>query len=68
MKNISAGILWATAAALAAVAAAEPARPDTAQPVTAEDYARAERFLSNNTAPLVLHSPGPATWLPDGRT
>jgi dipeptidyl aminopeptidase/acylaminoacyl peptidase len=60
MKNISAGILWATAA-LAAVAAAEPARP-----VTTEDYARAERFLSYNTAPLVLRSPGPATWLPDG--
>lgn len=85
MKNISVGILWATAA-LAAVAAAEPARADTAQsyaaqpasrepvaaptvtaePVTTEDYARAERFLSYNTAPLVLHSPGPATWLPDG--
>jgi hypothetical protein len=65
MKNISAGILWATAA-LAAVAAAEPARPDAAQPVTTEDYARAERFLAYNTAPLVLYSPGPATWLSDG--
>ncbi|HWW80664.1 MAG TPA: DPP IV N-terminal domain-containing protein [Steroidobacteraceae bacterium] len=33
--------------------------------VTTADYARAERFLPYNTTPLVLHSPGPATWLPD---
>ena len=33
--------------------------------VTRDDYARAERFLPHNTTPLVLHSPGPVTWLPD---
>jgi dipeptidyl aminopeptidase/acylaminoacyl peptidase len=61
MKNIWVGIFWATAAG--AVVAAQA---DTPQSVTTDDYARAERFLSYNTTPLVLHSPGPATWLPDG--
>jgi dipeptidyl-peptidase 4 len=39
------------------------------QPVqlTAEDYARAERFLGQHTAPLVSGVPGPITWLQDGR-
>ena len=72
MKNLWAGILWATAN----VAAVVPAWADAAQPVspapvaaptvTTDDYARAERFLPYNTTPLVLHSPGPATWLPNG--
>jgi dipeptidyl-peptidase-4 len=34
---------------------------------TAADYARAERFMSYNTTPLVLHSAVRATWLPDDR-
>jgi dipeptidyl aminopeptidase/acylaminoacyl peptidase len=34
---------------------------------TAADYARAERFMTYNTTPLVLHSAGRATWLPDDR-
>ena len=62
MKNFRAGILWATAN----VAAVAPAWADAPQPVTTADYARAERFLPYNTTPLVLHSPGPATWLPNG--
>ena len=33
--------------------------------LTAADYAGAERFLTYNTTPLVLHSAGRATWLPD---
>src|SRR5437773_7600216 len=37
----------------------------TPRAFTAADYARAERFLSYNTTPLVLHSAGRATWLPD---
>jgi dipeptidyl-peptidase 4 len=32
---------------------------------TDADYARAERFMTYNTTPLVLHSAGRATWLPD---
>ena len=32
--------------------------------VTADDYARAERFMGYNTTPLVLHAAGRATWLP----
>ncbi len=31
--------------------------------LTASDYARAERFMTYNTTPLVLHSAGRATWL-----
>src|SRR5512141_159966 len=31
------------------------------------DYARAEKFMGYNVTPLVLHSAGRATWLPDGR-
>jgi len=32
--------------------------------LTTADYARAERFMTYNTTPLVLHSAGRATWLP----
>ena len=40
-----------------------------AQPraLTADDYARAERFMPYNTAPLVFHAGVRATWLADGR-
>ncbi len=35
--------------------------------LTAEDYARAEKFMGYNTAPLVLRAGVRPTWLPDGR-
>src|SRR4030095_8408447 len=35
--------------------------------LTAADYARAERFMTYNTTPLVLHSGVRATWLADDR-
>ncbi|MDQ4079362.1 MAG: DPP IV N-terminal domain-containing protein, partial [Gemmatimonadota bacterium] len=35
--------------------------------VTAADYARAERYLSRHTTPLVSGGAVRATWLPDGR-
>ena len=35
--------------------------------LTAADYARAERFLGANAAPLVSGNIGAPTWLPDGR-
>ncbi len=35
--------------------------------LTAADYARAERFLGFNTAPLVFRTGVQPTWLPDGR-
>ena len=35
------------------------------QQMTAADYARAERFMSYNTTPLVLHSAGRPTWISD---
>ena len=37
------------------------------RPVTADDYARAEKFLTYNTTPLVLRSGVRPTWLEDGR-
>jgi dipeptidyl-peptidase-4 len=35
--------------------------------LTADDYARAERFMGYNTAPLVYGANVRPTWLPDGR-
>jgi hypothetical protein len=35
--------------------------------LTANDYARAERFMSYNTSPLVLHGGVRATWISDNR-
>src|SRR2546425_10710315 len=37
------------------------------QPLTADDYARAEKLLGYNTNPLMLHSPARPVWLPDDR-
>ena len=59
--------------ALIAAAAASPsltARPAAAQEqkkLTAEDYARAEKFLGTNTVPLVTGLGFRPTWLEDGR-
>lgn len=40
---------------------------DAQQALSADDYARAERFLGQHTAPLVSGVAGPARWLEDGR-
>ena len=37
------------------------------RPLTADDYARAEKFMGYNTNPLVLHAGVRPAWLPDGR-
>lgn len=42
-------------------------QPYSPRALTAEDYARAEKFLGYNTTPLVSHQPGRATWLPENR-
>jgi dipeptidyl-peptidase 4 len=58
------------AAILAACAVAVPVAQravDSPRSVTAADYARAERFLAANTAPLVLHGSVRPTWLPGDR-
>ena len=66
-RFVLAGIALSIAAA--APAAAQQPAPAAAPPaaLTAADYARAEKFLSYNTTPLVLHSGVRATWLPDDR-
>jgi dipeptidyl aminopeptidase/acylaminoacyl peptidase len=43
-------------------------QPPPARALTAADYARAERFMTYNTTPLVLHSAGRVTWIADGST
>ncbi|HZG42704.1 MAG TPA: DPP IV N-terminal domain-containing protein [Longimicrobium sp.] len=53
--------------AFALLLLAAPAAAQQPRPLTAEDYARAERFLGANTAPLVSGTAGRPTWLEDGR-
>ncbi|MEW6319735.1 MAG: DPP IV N-terminal domain-containing protein [Acidobacteriota bacterium] len=58
------------ALSLAAALATGGARPAVAQApvaVTADDYARAERFLAAHTNPLVFRTAIRPTWLPDDR-
>jgi dipeptidyl aminopeptidase/acylaminoacyl peptidase len=56
---------------VAAVCSAAPLvaqqRVDAPRALTAADYARAERFLSANTTPLVYRTGIRPTWLPDDR-
>src|SRR2546421_631125 len=35
--------------------------------LTADDYARAEKFMGYNVNPLVLHAPAQPTWINDDR-
>ena len=51
---------WLAMACTASAFAQAPA-------VTADDYARAEKFLPHNTAPLVDHVPAQVAWLDDGQ-
>jgi dipeptidyl aminopeptidase/acylaminoacyl peptidase len=60
MRRLTFALTFAVAAASLPVLAQRPA-------LTADDYARAERFLSANTNPLVLRSAVRPTWLEDGR-
>jgi dipeptidyl aminopeptidase/acylaminoacyl peptidase len=52
---------------IAFLAAPVAAAAQAPRAVTAEDYARAERFLAANAAPLVDGVAGRPTWLPGGR-
>ena len=53
--------------AIALLLTAAPLAAQQTRQITAQDYARAERFLGTNTGPLVTGIAGPPTWLPDGR-
>src|SRR3546814_8732009 len=57
-KMVAAGCV-AAGLVLATVASAQ------APAVTAGDYARAEKFLAHNTAPLVDHVPAMLDWIDD---
>src|SRR5438105_67406 len=52
---------WTLVSLAAPVVAQQPRQ------ITADDYARAERALAPNVAPLVSGLAGRPTWLPDGR-
>ncbi|MGE3190454.1 MAG: hypothetical protein AB7N90_12280, partial [Vicinamibacterales bacterium] len=57
------------AAAVLALTAAVPLAARQAAPaaLTSDDYARAERWMGYNTAPLVFHASVRPTWLDDDR-
>jgi dipeptidyl-peptidase-4 len=58
--------LWRAFGLFAVVTSPVPAQGQVTQ-LTADDYARAERFLSTNTSSLVYGSRVDARWLDDGR-
>src|SRR3989475_6442104 len=62
-------VLTALVAIVLPSTAAGAQQPGTAAPraLTAADYARAERFMSYNTTPLVFRAGSPPTALPDDR-
>ena len=53
--------------AAAAPGAAQQRAADAPRQFTSDDYARAEKWMSYNTTPLVANGPVRATWLPDNR-
>ena len=58
---------YALPLALAITVTVAGQRSEAPRALTAADYARAERFMTYNTTPLVLHSGVRANWLPDDR-
>jgi dipeptidyl aminopeptidase/acylaminoacyl peptidase len=54
-------------ALLATLIPTAAAAQEAPRALTADDYARAERFLSANTSPLVLAGSVSPTWMDDGR-
>src|SRR5437899_11429763 len=58
--------LRSVAAATITFALAIPALSQTRR-LTADDHARAEKFMGYNTNPLVLHAPARPAWLADDR-
>jgi hypothetical protein len=55
------------AAAVLMLTAAAAAQQNPPRALTSADYARAEKFMTYNTTPLVLRSGVRPTWLPDDR-
>ncbi len=66
MRKLAIATFLAAAAAAPLVAQQRPSTPPTAA-LTAADYARAERFMAYNTAPLVLRGGVRPTWLSGDR-
>jgi dipeptidyl-peptidase-4 len=61
-------LVGGTAALVLVASAGLAGQPGTTpRAVTSADYAQAEKFMTYNTTPLVLHGGVRPTWLPDGR-
>jgi dipeptidyl aminopeptidase/acylaminoacyl peptidase len=61
-------VFFISTVAIAAGAMAPAGAQQTQQPpMTAADYARAEKFMNYNVTPLVYRTGVRGTWLPDGR-
>ena len=58
---------WRLTVLILSCAAVPLVAQEPARRLTAEDYARAERFLAPNVAPLVSGTASSPTWLADGR-
>jgi dipeptidyl-peptidase 4 len=65
--SLSRSFSLAACACVCATAGAVGQQNNASRALTTDDYARAERFMTYRTTPLVLHSGVRATWLPDGR-
>jgi len=57
--------IWLVSLAASIPGIAQQNGANAPQKLTTADYARAEKFMGYNTAPLVLHTMGRPTWLPD---
>jgi dipeptidyl aminopeptidase/acylaminoacyl peptidase len=60
-------LVFASCAAAAIAAGGQAGPAAVPRPVTAADYARAEKFLAPFVTPLVVGGSAAATWLPDER-
>jgi dipeptidyl aminopeptidase/acylaminoacyl peptidase len=60
-------VIAMTSVVISFPASAQQRTGDLPRTVTASDYARAEKFLSANTTPLVLRGAVRPTWLPEDR-
>ena len=67
MRAIVTSVRSTLFAVLATLIICVPLTPRQSSPVTAADYARAERFLAPAVTPLVVGGNVAATWLPDDR-
>lgn len=67
VRHTASVLLLATFFGAVPIMAQQPSPAERPRTITAADYARAEQFMSWQTAPLVFGASVRATWLPDDR-